>query len=185
MVAFDSGFLGLLLHKEAKPPNDPATGSPTLRAAERIDNLVEVLDSSRERILIPTPALSEFLVLAGDEASEYINELTSHRAFILQAFDTVAAIELAAMENLARKRGSKRFPAQEDASWQKVKFDRQIVATAKVHQAHTIYSNDTHVRAIGEDYGIKVVPCWRLELPESNAPLFDKLDDLPPEIIES
>lgn len=32
MVSMDAGFLGLLLHPAAKPPNDPATSKPLVRA---------------------------------------------------------------------------------------------------------------------------------------------------------
>jgi hypothetical protein len=65
MVSIDTGVLGLLLYPNVKPPNDPKTKKPVARAAERIEKLLEDLDLARERIIIATPALSEFLVLAG------------------------------------------------------------------------------------------------------------------------
>jgi hypothetical protein len=65
------------------------------------------------------------------------------------------------------------LPVPAETPWQKVKYDRQIVAISKVHKVHTIYSNDDHVRVIAENLGIKVVPCWELPLPPSDTPLFD------------
>jgi predicted nucleic acid-binding protein len=173
MVSMDAGFLGLLLHPNARPPIDPATTKPLLRAPERIEKLVEDLSTSHERVVIATPALSEFLVLAGKDGPQYLSELSNQPGFNIRPFDQMAAIELAAMELSARSRGNKKIPADETAPWQKIKFDRQIVAIAKVHNVHTLYSDDHDVKMIGEDIGIKVIPCWDLSLPTSKAPLFD------------
>jgi predicted nucleic acid-binding protein len=176
MVAIDAGYLGLMLHPAAKPPNDPSTGKPTVRAKERISNLFEVLDAARERIIIPTPALSEFLVLAGSAAPAYLNEIATLGTFDIKPFDTMAATELAAMELLARNKGSKRHPLNPETPWQKVKFDRQIVAIAKIHNCHTIYSDDGDVKNIAEEISIKVISCWELDFPISKTPLLDQLD---------
>ena len=177
MVSVDAGFLGLLISPNAKPPNDPKTGQPPERIPERLEKLLADLDTAKERIVIPTPALAEFLVLAGDDGPAYLSELSNQIAFTIRAFDQMAAVELAAMELHARKQGSKRFPASETAPWQKIKFDRQIVAIAKLHGSHTIYSDDGDVKNIAEELGIKVVSCWELDLPTSNTPLLDNSAD--------
>jgi hypothetical protein len=65
MVSVDAGILSLLLHPTARPPLDPATGKPVEKAQERIEQLVDDLETAKERIIVPAPALSEFLVLAG------------------------------------------------------------------------------------------------------------------------
>lgn len=173
MVSFDAGFLGITLHPAAKPPLDPATKKPAARLPERLDALLESLDAAREKVIISTPALAEFLVLAGVQGPKYLNELNNFSNFYIRPFDQMAAIEVAAMELLARKTGSKRFPASPGAPWQKVKVDRQIVAIAKLHGAHTMYSDDNDVRSLAEDVGIKVVSCWDLDLPPSKTPLLE------------
>ncbi len=155
MVSMDAGYLGLLLHPAAKPPNDPATQKPVTRAQERIEKLVEDLNAANDRIVIATPALCEFLVLAENDGSQYLAELTNQPGFYIRPFDQMAAVELAAMELLARNRGGKRLPAAPAAPWQKVKFDRQIVAVAKVHQAHIIYSDDSDVKPSRRTLGSK------------------------------
>ena len=180
MVSMDAGFLGLLLHPNARPPIDRATSKPLLRAPERIEKLVEDLNTSRERVVIATPALSEFLVLAGKDAQQYLSELSNQPGFNIRPFDQMAAIELAAMELSARGRGNKKTPADETAPWQKVKFDRQIVAIARVHNVHTIYSDDHDVKMIAEEIGIKVIACWELPLPASKSPLFDDISPVEP-----
>jgi hypothetical protein len=178
MVSMDASPLSLLLHPHAKPPLDPATGKSLTEAPGRIERLIEDLHSANERIVIPTPALAEFLVLAGGDAQQYLSELANQPIFRVQPFDVLAAIELAAMENQARGKGSKRIPVASTTPWQKVKYDRQIVAISKVHQVHTIYSDDAHVKAIAEDLGIKVISCCELPLPSKDPDLFD---NTPPE----
>jgi hypothetical protein len=178
MVAIDAGFLGLMLYPNAKAPEDPTTKKPTEKAKERIEQLLEDLDAKRERIIIPSPALAEFLVLAGKDGPQYLAEIALQSSFYVQPFDQLAAIELAAIELLARGGSHKRSPLPITTPWQKVKFDRQIIAISKLHRAHTIYSDDGDVRDLAEDVGIKGIPCWELPLPPSKTPLLD--DSGPP-----
>jgi hypothetical protein len=72
MVATDNSILTLLLHPKARPPMDPATKKPIERLPDRIEKLIEDLEADHERIIIPTPTLSEFLILAGNEASKLL-----------------------------------------------------------------------------------------------------------------
>jgi len=66
MVVFDSSVLLLVLDPNAKAPNDPDTGKPLEKAAERIRYLIENLSTAKEKIIIPAPVLSEVLVYADD-----------------------------------------------------------------------------------------------------------------------
>ncbi len=179
MVSIDATFLALMLHPQAKPCIDPATKRPVTHLAERIAKLLDDLDASHERIILPTPALSEFLVLAKDDGAAYLSDLHQMRGILIRPFDEMAAIELANMEVKARKKGNKRRPAADDAPWQKVKVDRQIVAVAKVNGAQIIYSDDGDVINIAEELGIKSVRCCDLPIPPSNTPLLDTMSAPP------
>jgi hypothetical protein len=68
--------------------------------------------------------------------------------------------------------------------WAKIKFDRQIVAIAKVARATTIYSDDSDVRVIAAAEGIAVVGLAELELPDTKrqGDLFrhQEIEDEPP-----
>lgn len=75
---------------------------------------------------------------------------------------------------ISRKGGKK---AGGNQAYQKVKFDRQIVAVARVHGAHTIYSDDQDLGRFAKNAGLKVVCTWDLPIPPSKAPLFDDLPD--------
>jgi predicted nucleic acid-binding protein len=174
MVSVDAGILSLLLHPTARPPLDPTTGKPLVKAQERIEQLIDDLESAKERVIIPAPALSEFLVLAGASGPQYLSEIALQSNLYIQPFDQRAAVELAAMELGARTKGHKRHPAPTTTPWQKVKLDRQIVAISKLHGARYLYSDDGDVRSIAEDVGIKVISSWELSAPKSKTPLLDE-----------
>jgi hypothetical protein len=59
--------------------------------------------------------------------------------------------------------GNKRGGAQ--GTWAKVKYDRQIVAIAKVEAADTIYSDDEDVRKLAIQAGLAVMKISELPLP--------------------
>lgn len=63
MVAFDATIMSLLIYPNSKAPKDPS-GKPVTRCQERIEHLIQTLQEKKEKILIPTPALSEVLVVA-------------------------------------------------------------------------------------------------------------------------
>ncbi len=115
MVIFDNNFLSLLLHPNSRPPLDPATGKPLERARERIEQLCVDLQERRDKIGIPAPALSEFLILAGDAGPDYLQAIDGSSVFRVLPFDQRAAIELAAMELEDRKVGDKKGGTTEDA----------------------------------------------------------------------
>jgi predicted nucleic acid-binding protein len=171
MVGLDADFLSLLLHPNPRAPHDPSTGKPVERAKEKVRHFIETLEKAREKIIIPTPALSEVLALAMDRASEYLTELTTSYGFDIAAFDQVAAVEAAIATSDAKKRGGKKSGS--NSSWAKVKFDRQIVAICKVRGVDAIYSNDEELRKSAERAGMTAKAIWDLpDPPPEQADLF-------------
>lgn len=114
MVSVDCNFLSLLLHPEAKAPDDPSTGQPIERLSDRLEALTERLDEEDERIIIPMPVLAEFLILAGREAPDYLQKISTSKTLLLKPFDERAAIELAALEIADRLAGDKRGGVKTD-----------------------------------------------------------------------
>ena len=165
MVAIDSTFLSLMLHPRAKPPKDPATGKPVERIGDRIEKLQEDLDSESERIILPTPVLSEFLILAGRDGPGYLEKLSGMKNILVKPFDQVAAVELAAVDVEDRLKEGKR--AGSASPWAKLRFDRQIVAIAKTNGATRIYSDDEDVMKFARRLGIEVIRTWELPLPSA------------------
>jgi len=166
MVVFDSSVLLLVLDPNAKAPNDPDTGKPLERAAERIEYLIENLTADKERIIIPTPVLSEVLVHASDALQPYLDTLNGHAAFRIAPFDQKAAIEVAlAMSDAIRRGGHRVDTTNPDTTKTKIKFDRQIVAIAKAEGAHAVYSDDADVHSYAAQAGLKAYRTADLDLP--------------------
>src|SRR5438132_793595 len=92
MVAFDATMLTILIYPKCKPPADKE-GKPVVRFQERVQYLVETLDKKREKIIIPTPSLSEVLVIADAAGSAYLNQINNSAKFKISPFDERAAIE--------------------------------------------------------------------------------------------
>jgi hypothetical protein len=163
MLGIDETALSLMLYPGARPPSDPKTRKPIECVEDRIEKLLEDLDADNERIILPTPALCEFLVLAGKDGPAYLDKLREMKTILIKPFDEMAAIELAAIEYEARGKGDKRGGSA--SPWAKVKFDRQIVAVAKVNGATKMYSDDDDVIKFGVRAGMEVISTWNLPLP--------------------
>lgn len=163
-VLFDAGTLIRLL--------DPRTSDSH---RERLDYLLAALQKSKSKILIPTPALSEFYVKA---TPEVLSAFKGRSAFIIVPFDEKAAVECAINVADALAAGNKKG-VQSDAPWQKIKFDHQIVAIAKVNGATTIYSEDAGLRKFAASLGITALGTD--DLPESPESKQRNLNFLPPD----
>jgi hypothetical protein len=88
--------------------------------------LQEDLDSDSERMILPTPVLSEFLIFVGKDGPSYLEKLSGMKTILVKPFEQVAGIELAALEVEDRLKTGKR--AGSASPWAKLRFDRQIVA---------------------------------------------------------
>lgn len=161
MVVFDATFLLLLVDPGAAPPIDPSTNSPIDKTRERIEHLLQELQDSGERIIIPTPALSEALVGATGRIDELIAVLTSSYKLKTAPFDELAAIEVAVMTDKENARSS----GLSTETKAKVKYDRQIIAIAKVNQADAIYSDDSQLRKKTLENGMRAHGLVDLPLP--------------------
>jgi predicted nucleic acid-binding protein len=160
--------------KSATPP-DPQTGAQVTRVKERIEFLVTELEKKKEKIIVPTPALSELLVRAGAAGPAYLEILNKSAAFKIVDFDQRAAVEVAAATREAIDAGDKKGGAA--GSWAKVKFDRQIIAIAKVEGASTIYSDDGDIARFAKSCGIAVFRVGDLPLPPEDAQQSLEFDD--------
>jgi predicted nucleic acid-binding protein len=167
MVVLDATMLMALFRPDAGGPTD-SKGKPIDDAKERIEHFVKQLEAAKTKIIVPTPALSEILVRAGAaESQQIIEEINRSAVFRIEPFDTRAAIEVAAMTRTALSDGGKKATSR--SPWAKVKYDRQIVAIAKVAQATAIYSDDSDVRSIAKAVGIPVIGFSQLPLPPETA----------------
>lgn len=161
MVVFDNNFLMIALR-----PNIPASVD---HAKERVSYLLESLQKAGERVVVPTPVLTELLVRAEQAASVYLDELQKSSKFKVAPFGVRAAVEVAAVISSAIKRKNKKDGSAE--TWAKVNFDRQIAAIGKIEGAHTIYTDDGNLQKFAELMGLKFIALKDTELPPDPHPL--------------
>lgn len=176
-VVFDANILLLALDPSAKPPIDPATKRELEHAQQRVTYLIKVLSKARTTVIIPAPVFCEVLVGAGAAEEGYIAELRKF-PFRVAPFDMRAAIECARAIGPNGLRSTS--PANPRA---KIKFDRQIVAIAKVEQVEAIYSDDQHIHTLAKRAGVKVLCTFDLELDPEDQQLslvLDAEDEVPP-----
>jgi hypothetical protein len=196
MIGFDSNMLSLALCPNVDVAVDPETKKKIERPKERVDLLVAELDARGEKILIPMPALAEFLVLTGNASATYLDMIHKLPRFVIGEFTERAAIEVAQAirkaldsmnpaltppQNAAKKRDDV------EATWAKVNFDRQIVAIAKVRGCSAIYSTDGHVVKHAEKMGLDCIHLADLPLPPDPLPepqlkLFDRSHEVTPKL---
>jgi hypothetical protein len=174
IVALDATALTLLVNPGAEPPRDPSTGVPVTEAKGRIDQFIGQVDARKGTVLIPTPALAETLVRAGEAGPAVLDRINRSARFRLADFDQRAAVELAQMTREAIQSGDKRSGS--DSPWQKVKYDRQIIAIARVHNASAIYADDSGIATFASAIGLNVIRTWELPLPASEIDLFSSLN---------
>ncbi len=159
MVVFDASFLITLLDEKA--------ASSVPKARERVRHLVNELEKADAVIIVPTPALCEVLVGAKAAASAYLKILAGTKRFRVAAFDALAAVEAAIQTAAAIQAGDKKGGVE--SSWQKVKFDRQIIAIAAVAGVSRIYSDDPHLKKLVGPTGPQVIALAELPPPPEGA----------------
>jgi len=168
MVVFDTSFLALAFDLNANPPIDPNTDELLTECQSRIEHLIKTLSKAKTRVLIPTPVMAEYLVRAGLDKDKRLAELTSSRVFVVAPFDIRAAVECASIEDADHAR-LRVVPESESKA--KVKFDRQIIATAIARGATTIYTGDFKLATRARRNNLEVVMTWELPLPPADPQL--------------
>ncbi len=163
MAVFDATALIHLLEPDASAIVDPATRKPASDAKVRFDHLADELETRGERIIIPTPALSEVLVHANDATASYLKVLNDSSRFRIVSFDDRAAIELACI--VREGQSEKNLQVRPGGTRSTLKFDRQILAIARVHDEATIYSDDRDMYKLGGRLGFKVIRTYELPRP--------------------
>jgi hypothetical protein len=76
-----------LFDDKARVPRDKS-GKPIVdRAQERIDFLVQTMSYRKDKIIVPSPALAEFMLLASDKWNEYLTIIRRKSVFEIAGFD--------------------------------------------------------------------------------------------------
>jgi hypothetical protein len=131
---------------------------------DKVGHLLVCVDKAKGKVIIPTPAIAEYLVNADRAGLAVLESLQKRSSVVVANFDLPAAYETSLIDAAAIGRKDKRDGS--DQAWQKIKVDRQIVAIAKSQGAKLIVSDDGGVRDTAARVGISAVCIDDLTLPE-------------------
>lgn len=178
VAVFDASFIMAMLEPARSRPRDPTTGGALASVPERMALLLLTLQRRNEKIVIPTPALCEFLVFAEDAAPKYVAQFAKSKNFKIADFGRRAAIEAATRLRADIEEGDKRGGSPDN--WQKVKFDRQIAAITIAEGDNTIYTSDGSLQNLARKHGLQTVDFYELPIPtDTMPPLLRLLQDEP------
>lgn len=153
-ILVDANFLVALLK--------PETGGDLYLRAK---HLVERLEKQKGILILPMPALAEYLVGADAAGLDSVHAFERKKYVLLAPFDRVSAFECAMLD-----RGAMNGPQQDKRDgatqpWQLVKVDRQIIAIGKANGATVFVTRDGRARTTAMRCGMAV---WELaDLPLS------------------
>jgi len=152
VILIDSNFLVAAISDESNKD-----------ARDRIDFFLSNLQKNKSKLIIPTPAVAEFLVVVDAARFDFIKLLQGKSYIQTASFDMAAAYQCAMLDSSAFASGDKR--AGVDKTWQEIKFDRQIVAIGKVWNATLVISGDKGVRNNAARLNIEAITVDELPLP--------------------
>ncbi|MHB8285953.1 MAG: hypothetical protein ACYDD1_14925 [Caulobacteraceae bacterium] len=172
-VVFDANMAIWLLDGTVEVnTNDPA-GKPVIDCRAKVDSLFRLLSDQGEQVVIPDPAIAEFLVRCDPAKGVALTEYIRRSTATLRAapFDTLAAVECAIYmrEKLAR---SATLGDGEPNGRTKAKFDMQIVAIASVVSASALYSSDDGLLKLARKHGLVGIGIWDLPPAPQDTSLF-------------
>jgi predicted nucleic acid-binding protein len=125
---------------------------------ERTRKYIGWLQKHKEQIMLPAPAVTEYLV--GFEPDEQQRQLHAiERALLVAAFDMPAAAMAARI--LGRRLDMEKIARDHSLRRQKLKVDAFIVATAIIQNVESLVSNDPHMKKLAGGSSLKVI-----EVPE-------------------
>jgi predicted nucleic acid-binding protein len=138
------GFQKPHYQKKGKPRNQDVA---EMRRRARL--LLTTLAEDNETVMVPAIAVSEVLIgIRPEEHGEFIATLQEH--FFLPPYDLRAASLAAKLWQQTRE-----LPKAEQPVRATLRSDVMIVATAKVAQAHTVYSHDERLRKLAIRAGLQ------------------------------
>lgn len=154
VIVVDANFI-VAYCSSTTPPDDRA----------RIEHFIERVEKAKAKVIFPMVCVAEFLVGADLAGIEFLNTLDKKACIQMADFNRAAAYELAQIDRAAIGAGDKKD--ESEANWQKIKIDRQLVATGKSLGAQLVISNDKGVRNNALRINMASMRIQELELPES------------------
>jgi predicted nucleic acid-binding protein len=165
-VIFDTNFFTYFSDSQGSFSFVPDDSNDTLE--DRFDFLLENLQESYSKIIIPAPVLAEVLAARNSNEETILEIISGQSNFIFSDFDTRQSIEFGIVfKNYSRG-------AENRNSF---KFDMLILACAKIEGASTIYTADEGLKKKAQKMGMKAINFQELaKRPAPPAPANDTID---------
>lgn len=180
IISIDTNILIAPFAKDDQIPPCVKSGKVEPYSSERTRHFLKECEKQKTRILLPTPVIAEFLVCSNDCNEELKQLLTLSSMLNPVSFDQRAAYEHAIITREALSTANGKTMGI-PGSWQKIKFDRQIVAISKSLGAEELYCADKGLAKHAETCGLTVKSFSDMEIPpDILAPEFD-FNDLGPD----
>lgn len=113
--------------------------------------LIDRLDKTNKKLLVPAIVVGEFLIRIPAEAYQTTTNLIQ-RNFMVAQFDVRAASFYAKIWRAKQNKALLEELSASGKTRQELKADRLIIATALANGAECIYSHDNGVIAFGKDF---------------------------------
>jgi predicted nucleic acid-binding protein len=160
---FDAGFIYILFDDRARVPRDAKGKLVVDRAQDRVDFLVQTISERKDKIILPSPALTEFMLLSVDRYRDYLAIIRRKAVFEIAGYDEPEAIEL--VEHWQQFGDGNKLKRGAAETYAKLKYDRQIAAIAKTRRVECIYSTDSDLEKYADQLNIKFCNLIHLPLP--------------------
>jgi len=144
MVIFDSNVLITLITAEQNSLN-----------YHKVLHLLDELKKSNTVVGIPAPSWAEFIVKTDQATFDAIALVKGQSNLKVLPFDEAAAHEAALILRGALATTGKK--GHSEGNWQQIKFDRQILSTARVKNATAIYTDDIGLIKEANRVGLKTI----------------------------
>jgi predicted nucleic acid-binding protein len=141
VVCFDTNVAIWAIHEQATPGQE--------YMIERTQRFIQQLDANKDKIMIPSVVLSEFLLPIPAEHHALTLNLMQ-RSFIIAPFDLQASAVFAKIWQIKHAAATIQELRQQGFTRTQLKADCMIVATAIAKGAGCIYSHDKDVRKFSE-----------------------------------
>lgn len=120
-------------------------------------NFIDYLSENNNKILLPTPLITEILSPVPPTEHKSILDLLDKR-FMIAPFDNIASLKCAElMNNILTNNELKEYREANSVPKNKIKFDCMIVAIAITKRATCIYSEDPDIKKFSAEQ-IPVLP---------------------------
>ncbi len=135
----------------------------------KIFNLIENLSKTNTIVGIPAPSWAEFIIKTDQATKDAIALVKGLPNLRVLPFDEASACEAALILRGALATTGKKGHSESD--WQKIKFDRQILAIARVKNAAAIYTDDENLIKEANRVGQATIQTSEIPVPQLQANL--------------